>query len=60
MVYLQLLERAAQVSGLLSDSNKSKMSILHQSELVAPIRYTSTMRFPSTTIPVVDAQATAS
>jgi hypothetical protein len=30
------------------------MSFLHQSELVATKRYTSTIRFPSTTIPVVE------
>jgi hypothetical protein len=29
------------------------MSFLHQSELVAPKRNTSTIRFPSTTIPVI-------
>jgi hypothetical protein len=42
------------LSGLLSDFNISKISFLHQSELVAPKRYTSTIRFPSTTIPVVE------
>ncbi len=42
------------MSGLLSDSNTSKMNFLHQSELVAPKRYTSTIRFRSITIPVVE------
>jgi hypothetical protein len=42
------------LSELLSNSNISKMSLLHQSELVAPKRYTSTIRFPSTTIPVIE------
>jgi hypothetical protein len=43
-----LLERAAQagcLSGLLSDFNISKVSFLHPSELVAPKRYRSTIRF---------------
>jgi hypothetical protein len=43
-----LLERVAQ------RFQYFKMSFLHQSELVAPKRYTSTICFPSTTIPVVE------
>jgi hypothetical protein len=42
------------MSRLLSNLNTSKMSFLHQSELIAPKRYTSTIHFPSTTIPVVE------
>ncbi len=42
------------LGGLLRAYHFSKMTFLHQSELVATKRYTSTIRFPSTTIPVVE------
>jgi hypothetical protein len=37
--------------GLLIESNISIFSVLHQSELIAPKRYSSTICYPSTTIP---------